>query len=86
MKQRPVFKLIDITKGNVATIANPVRWNSDTKSYETSAHTEKWYQADATTEAVMVIGVDNSKNLGLIIDKFVPVNEVIEPIKPIEKA
>lgn len=85
MKQRPVFKLIDVTKGNVATIANPMRWDSETKSYETSSHTEKWYQADPTAEAVMVIGVDNSKKLGLIIEKFVPVLEVIEPIKP-EKA
>lgn len=86
MKQRPVFKLIDITKGNVATIANPVRWNSETKSYETSAHTEQWYQADATAEAVMIIGSDKVKKLGLVIEKFVPVNEVIKPIEPKEKA
>lgn len=84
MKQRPLFKLIDITKGNVATIANPVRWNSESKSYETGTHTEKWYQADESAEAVMVIGVDNTKKLGLIIEKFVPVNEVILPIDPKE--
>lgn len=78
MKQRPVFRLIDITKGNVATINNPIRWNNETKSYETGTHTEKWYQSDDAAEAVMIIGTDNAKNLGLIIEKFVPVVEVVE--------
>lgn len=78
MKQRPLFKLIDITDGNVATIANPVRWNNETKSYETGTHTEKWYQADESAEAVMIIGVDDTKNLGLIIERFVPVVESVE--------
>lgn len=80
MKQRPVFKLIDVTKGNVATIANPVRWNSEIKSYETSSHNELWYQADETAEAVMVIGIDKDKNLGLVISKFIPIIEVVEKL------
>lgn len=75
MAQRPVFKLIDINAKNVAEIANPVRWDKATSSYVTSSTNELWYQADADSEAVMILGQDKSTNKGLIIEKFVDVVE-----------